>query len=347
LKYIELIGYFVFGNFLLFTILEKLLDFEVKRKKLNSKVSIAILAIFVGLLGFTRPSWFSQSVTDFANVFLAIFSVCVLGILFVSGRRLFLDFKDVQANLKESLKMLSKAQATLVSTEKFRVVGVMSTGIVLQINKPLKVILDRSEWLRNEALCNRLQVKNGFEEVERIQSEIMKISKVVSGLKSISRRSETDSLVPISLQRLLEDQVSLCKEFLSSRNIQFIFPKGKTEGYLLCRPSEIELILANLVHNSADAISTQKEPWIEIGTSVSEGSFSIWVIDSGNGIDSEVIERIMDPFFSTKPTGQGTGLGLSIGASLMENHGGSLTYDASSKKTKFVLKFPRHMYSLI
>jgi C4-dicarboxylate-specific signal transduction histidine kinase len=345
LKYIELIGYFVFGSFLLFTLLEHLLDFELK-KKLNSAVSIAILAIFVGLLGFSRPSWFSQSVTDFANVFLAIFSVCMLVRLFTSGRRLFIEFKGVQVNLKESLKMLSKAQATLVSAEKFRVVGVMSTGIVLQINKPLRVILERSEWLRTEALCNRLQAKNGYEEIERIQSEIMKISKVVSGLKSISRRSETDSLVPISLQRLIEDQISLCKEFLSSRNIRFVFPKEKTDGFLLCRPSEIELILANLVHNSADAISSQSEAWIELGTSVTEGSFSIWVVDSGDGIDPEVIERIMDPFFSTKPTGQGTGLGLSIGASLMENHGGSLTYDSSSKKTKFVLKFPRHMYSL-
>jgi signal transduction histidine kinase len=67
---------------------------------------------------------------------------------------------------------------------------------------------------------------------------------------------------------------------------------------------------------------------------------AIAVTDSGPGIPKEIVDKIMQPFFTTKPVGKGTGLGLSLSAGIMQTHGGALVIDSSCANTKFILEFP-------
>ena len=96
-------------------------------------------------------------------------------------------------------------------------------------------------------------------------------------------------------------------------------------------------MLLNLLNNSYDAVVDQPERWIKVDVLDKNELLEIAVTDSGPGIPAPIAEKIMSPFFTTKPPGKGTGLGLSISSNIMTDHGGSLTVDGSSPHTRFVI----------
>jgi signal transduction histidine kinase len=95
------------------------------------------------------------------------------------------------------------------------------------------------------------------------------------------------------------------------------------------------------MQNAFDAISeTDGDRWITVQVGTEGPNISFSVIDSGQGIPLEVRERIMEPFFTTKPVGKGTGLGLSISRSIAQDHGGELRYEERDGHTCFSLTLP-------
>jgi C4-dicarboxylate-specific signal transduction histidine kinase len=107
-----------------------------------------------------------------------------------------------------------------------------------------------------------------------------------------------------------------------------------------CRSAQIEQVILNLLNNSADALTTLTDKWIRVDC-LNLGEFvQIVVTDSGRGIAPPVVQKMMQPFFTTKEVGKGTGLGLSISVGIMEDHHGRLQYDASSPHTRFVMELP-------
>ena len=96
----------------------------------------------------------------------------------------------------------------------------------------------------------------------------------------------------------------------------------------------------NLMSNSIDAIHTENDKWIKIETSLDDHLCQISITDSGLGIPNDVIEKMMNPFFTTKEIGKGTGLGLSISNGIIKSHGGILKYDTKSKHTCFTIQLP-------
>ena len=108
------------------------------------------------------------------------------------------------------------------------------------------------------------------------------------------------------------------------------------------RQAQISQILINLLNNSFDAIATLKNKWIEVKGFNEEGLIKIQITDSGTGIDKSVVEKMMNPFFTTKEVGKGTGLGLSISSEILKSHGGSLKYLEDSKNTTFLITLPEY-----
>ena len=99
-------------------------------------------------------------------------------------------------------------------------------------------------------------------------------------------------------------------------------------------------VLLNLINNSFDAIQGQESAWIRIHGQSSGGKFILRVSDSGSGIPDEVVDKMMNPFFTTKPVGKGTGLGLSVARGLINEHGGELSYELFEGHTSFVIELP-------
>ena len=103
---------------------------------------------------------------------------------------------------------------------------------------------------------------------------------------------------------------------------------------------QVEQVILNLLNNAIDAIELNETKWVKIDFLKKETSIIISVTDSGKGIPDDIVEKIMQPFYSTKETGKGTGLGLSISKGIIENHKGTLTYDGSIGNTRFLIELP-------
>lgn len=129
---------------------------------------------------------------------------------------------------------------------------------------------------------------------------------------------------------------------LENRDLALVQELG--EGPLLVRldPEQLELSLINLVRNAADAMSDGGIVTITTGATPSSSWVEVAVADTGVGIPPEVIERVTEPFFTTKATGRGTGLGLAVVRTFVEQVGGTLKIDtAPGKGTTVRLCFPR------
>ncbi len=245
--------------------------------------------------------------------------------------------------LNENLESRVKEQASkLVGAEKMKALGEMTAGIAHEINSPLSVITVYSNNLLKSA-------QQGFldsDEVTKMSSSMVKnaeqIARIVRGIKTYSRKDDSDPMESVQVARLIENVSELCKSDYKKNAID-LKVTGNTDVQLMCRPGQILQVLLNLANNAHDAIVSlgNEERWVEFNITEKENWMLISVTDSGHGISKEVVQKLMQPFFTTKESGKGTGLGLSISKTLIESHGGTFEYDKNSPNTRFLIRLPK------
>jgi C4-dicarboxylate-specific signal transduction histidine kinase len=165
-----------------------------------------------------------------------------------------------------------------------------------------------------------------------------RISKIVLGMKAISRGNNDDNFETISVERLFTNTMIFCLEKFKNANVELIvatFPQVN----LSCRETQVSQVILNLLNNASDAIEELEEKWVKVDFNLLENESKIQFVftDSGNGIPDAVLAKIMTPFFTTKAVGKGTGLGLSISQNIIKEHGGVLEYNKLSPKTQFII----------
>jgi two-component system, NtrC family, sensor kinase len=224
-----------------------------------------------------------------------------------------------------------------VEASKMATLGEISAGIAHEINNPLQSLSLTVSRLQKEA--SRLEhdeAENFDKYLERMGSTIDRITKVIKGLRSFSRNSEGDLPEPTRLKSIIDNTFVLCKDTIALRNIQIIHDQIP-EVNILCRETDIIQTLVNLIQNSIDALEYQELKEIRLSYNKSGEELQIIVEDSGPGISPELVDKIMNPFFTTKEYGKGTGLGLFISSGLVHANGGKLYLDSSSQKTRFII----------
>jgi C4-dicarboxylate-specific signal transduction histidine kinase len=175
-------------------------------------------------------------------------------------------------------------------------------------------------------------------DLETIKKNSLRISAIVKGLKNLSRDASQDDFQNISILDIISDALSLCEGRALNLGIEI----EKDVSYLFnidCRPAEIAQVIYNLISNSIDEISEQKNPWIKISTTIEGEKNILNLIDSGSGIPESIANQVFDPFFTTKQAGQGTGLGLGISKQIMLQHSGDLVLNTKSNNTHFIVQF--------
>ncbi len=232
-------------------------------------------------------------------------------------------------------------QAQLSESSRLSALGEMAGGVAHEINNPLAIIYGRNFLLKRKLESGQFDLQSSLKDFETIEVTVNRIAKIVRGLKNYSRNAEKDPFEPVRFSDILSDTLELCMERFRSFNLQV---EIKCEDHLEieCRSAQISQILMNLWLNSFDAIQGLSEKWIHVDVIDSKDKLIITCTDSGKGIPFPIVQKMMQPFFTTKEVGKGTGLGLSISAGLAESHGGLLKYDSQAANTCFVLELPKN-----
>ena len=251
-------------------------------------------------------------------------------------------FVGVAEDLREMKKMsrlIEEQRGTIVQAAKLSALGEMAASIGHEINNPLSIINSRIFLMKMQQKKEVMTSENLTEHLSFIEETVFRISSIIKGLKTFSRDSSQEELVSCSLASILEDTLALCQERFKKDGIE-IHVEGPVETILPCRPIQLSQVFMNLLSNSYDAISTLEERWVRITVSLVPNMVRLSFVDSGNGIDEAIINKIMAPFFTTKEVGKGTGLGLSISKGIIESHKGKIFVNNHGPHTEFIIELP-------
>ncbi|MFZ4404512.1 MAG: sensor histidine kinase [Pseudobdellovibrionaceae bacterium] len=246
-----------------------------------------------------------------------------------------------QNQLLESMQKLGDSEKARLQSAKMASLGEMAGGIAHEINNPVSIIQGKaamiSRWVSNQQMDPE-KIKAS---ADKIVDTVQRIGKITKGLLVFARDSDSDPFRSADIVPVIENTIEMVREKMTKAGIEMILQQPASLN-LDCRESQVSQVLMNLLGNAMDAIAgdTESKKWIEILSSLEDEYFILSVKDSGKGIPEAVVEKMMQPFFSTKEVNKGTGLGLSTAEGIARQHKGSLTYDADTGHTRFVFKIP-------
>jgi len=228
-----------------------------------------------------------------------------------------------------------------IQASKLATVGEMAAGIAHELNNPLGII-DAYAFALEDAR-SRGDDSKADEALRTIRDAVARAGKIVHGLRKFTRQAKSDEPEDVEIASLVEESLGLTSSRFRNHGVDLtvdVTTKARVRGHSI----ELGQVLINLLNNAVDAVRGTETRWVRVtAADAPEGRVTITVEDSGPGIPQELRNDAFRAFFTTKKIGEGTGLGLSISRSIVEGHGGTLTYDGSAPSTRFVLTLPRIM----
>jgi signal transduction histidine kinase/streptogramin lyase len=265
--------------------------------------------------------------------------------------------------LKHSLEELRETQEQLIHREKMASLGELTAGIAHEIQNPLNFVNNFSEV--NAELIDEAkeELKMGnLDEMEMILNDIQdngnkillhgkRADAIVKGMLQHSRISSGQK-EPTDINALADEYLRLSFHGLRAKDKSFNATLetdfDETIGKVNIIPQDIGRVLLNLYNNAFYAVMEKKRhapaeyvPTVQLSTKKTGQGIEISVMDNGTGIPEKVREKIFQPFFTTKPTGQGTGLGLSLSYDIVRAHGGDLKVETKDGEgSVFMVSLP-------
>jgi len=244
--------------------------------------------------------------------------------------------------LRRHEKTILEQQQALISSAKLSSLGEMAGAIGHEINNPLTLIIGYVEDLRRKMNRKPMDKMKINLTLEKLEKTTWRIAKIVKGLKSFAREGDADPFQEVSAKSILEDTLELCSQRFKHHDVDLIVCEFPLPITFDCQKTQFEQVVLNILNNAFDAVVDLSEKWVKINVSCDPNTVWLTITDSGPGISKEIVDKIHQPFFTTKIVGKGTGLGLSISKGIIEQHGGHLCVDQSSPNTKFVIELPRY-----
>jgi two-component system NtrC family sensor kinase len=266
--------------------------------------------------------------------------------------------------VQNTLTELKSAQTLLIQSEKMASLGELTAGIAHEIQNPLNFVNNFSE-LNKELLVEmkdhidkgnmddiKLLANDVIDNEEKISFHGKRASSIVKGMLQHSKTGDGQK-EPTNINTLAEEYLALSYQGLRAKDktfnatLQTVF--DPTIGELQIIPQDMGRVLLNLYNNAFYAVLDKKKqmgdgytPTVSVSTRNKGERVEISVKDNGNGIPAGLRDKIFQPFFTTKPTGQGTGLGLSLSYDIVKAHGGELKIESrEGEGAEFLIFLPK------
>ena len=274
--------------------------------------------------------------------------------------------EDRTAKLKQSLETLKAAQNQLIQKEKLASLGELTAGIAHEIQNPLNFVNNFSEVsvelvdeLKEEAQAGRTEevlaiADDLTQNLERIHHHGKRADSIVKGMLEHSRTSTGEKQLT-NLNALADEYLRLAYHGLRAKdksfNAELKLELDPALAEIKLVPQDVGRVLLNLYNNAfyaiqekAKKLGTSYQPQLLVTTHAEQNKVVIRVKDNGTGIPQNILKKIYQPFFTTKPTGEGTGLGLSLSYDIItQGHNGEMIAQTQEGEgTEFIITLPQN-----
>jgi signal transduction histidine kinase len=334
----------------------KSLNFAIEKKMQDNENNIALLKMQDEAAKKTK--YYLYGILGL----LGLFSV-TLGVAIINKQRSNVRLTTINTEVVNTLEQLKQTQSQLIQSEKMASLGELTAGIAHEIQNPLNFVNNFSDV--NQELLQELKEeadKGNIEDVKAIADDIIgneekinhhgrRADAIVKGMLQHSRKSSGQKELT-DINALADEYLRLSYHGLRAKDKNFN-AEIKTDfdnsiGKINIIPQDIGRVLLNLFNNAFYAVNEQKnknlisyEPKVFVRTQKCDHKIYITVRDNGNGIPQKILDKIFQPFFTTKPTGQGTGLGLSLSYDIIKAHGGEIKVESKEGEgTEFIITIP-------
>jgi len=273
------------------------------------------------------------------------------------------EIEQQKKNVEQTLTELKSTQSQLIQSEKMASLGELTAGIAHEIQNPLnfmnnfsevnsELIEEMKDELKSGNNADAIRIADNIAQNEqKINHHGKRADAIVKGILQHSR-SSTGVKEPTNINALADEYLRLSyhglrakdKEFNAVMNTDF----DESIGKINIIPQDIGRVLLNLCNNAFYAVTERKkqqpenyEPTVSVSSKKIGDKVILTVKDNGNGIPQKVIDKIFQPFFTTKPTGEGTGLGLSLSYDIIKAHGGEIKVETKEGEgSEFIIQLP-------
>ena len=304
--------------------------------------------------------------------YMVIGAILLLGIFLLYG---YVQKNKDKKHIEKAYSELKSTQAQLIQSEKMASLGELTAGIAHEIQNPLNFVNNFSE-VSNELITEmveevdkgntaevKLIAKDVQQNLEKILHHGKRADAIVKGMLQHSRSTNNATKEPTDINALADEYLRLAYHGLRAKDKSFNATMktdyDETIGNINIIPQDIGRVILNLITNAFYVVDEKKkqaaaqglptfeklatlyEPTVSVSTKKTNGQVEIKVADNGNGIPQKVLDKIFQPFFTTKPTGKGTGLGLSLSYDIVKAHGGGLKVETKEGEgSEFVISLP-------
>jgi len=282
------------------------------------------------------------------------------------------SLQNAYDELQERDRVLKETQSALVQTEKLASLGGLVAGVVHEVNNPLAYVLNNVSVLQRDVLslaemlkvcraasatvdkarcdsllaqaaelAEKMDMDYTLSAIERLFAStgdgLQRIRKIVADLREFSRTGET-AKEPANINEIVQTALRMLSYEVKKRRV-YLETEFAELPQILCSPVKISQVLLNIVMNALQAVEEHGHVWVKTSR---DGNLAVVSIrDDGHGIPPEIIDKVFDPFFTTRPRGEGTGLGLSVSYGIVREHDGAIEVRSTpGEGAEFIIKLP-------
>jgi signal transduction histidine kinase len=224
--------------------------------------------------------------------------------------------KSVEAQLEEK-------ERYLLHQSRLAQMGEMISMIAHQWRQPLAAISSTANAMSLKLAMGRIDENYLASRLENINEYSQHLSATIDDFRNFFKKHKDKKKV--SLEQLVDDSIKIIATSMQNRSIR-IYRDYNCHKYFETYPNEVRQVVLNLLKNAEDVLveTRQEEKWVKIATSFENGRHILRIEDNAGGIDDTILEKIFEPYFSTKQNKDGTGLGLYMSKTIIEDHCGGV-----------------------
>ncbi len=259
--------------------------------------------------------------------------------------------KSLEERIKEKVEDIKQQQQLLMQKSKLESMGELSAGLAHELNQPLVGIsMALDNIMIKVAEDNFVDIKYLHNKFKYVFDDIERINRIIQHVRLFSREQEFNLDEKVDVNEVIENALSMMEMQMKNHSINVDLQLGKSPLWIKGNQYRLEQVIVNLLSNAKYALQKKKSQLndngyfmnITIKSKTENENVVIEVTDNGTGIESHVISKIFNPFFTTKSGKEGTGLGLSISYGIIQEMRGNISVKSEiGKYTTFVIELPK------